>query len=158
MIKTGIVVIMIAIVVFSITAYASTVSITPKTDQSVFGISFTNTNNITPRDRGFSVQGSTQAASALPCAWTNGGTCRQALTLNHYIYTLTIVLNTVPGSSTTYTVTTKWDQGAGQVVVGGSALTVTVPTTATAGQTMTFIYDTGSTTFTTPQSMDVTIV
>lgn len=148
---------LIVIIVLSATVYASTVSVSSTTNGAMYGVSFTNSNVFTAQDTGFSVQGSNQAASALPCTWTNGGNCRQALTINHYKYTIVVILKTVPSVATTYTVTAKWDLGAGQSMIGGSALTVRVPNTATVGQSMTMHFDTGSTTFSTPQSMDITI-
>ena len=66
-----------------------------------------------------------------------------------------LTLNTVPGATTTYTVTVLWDQGAGQVTMG--TLTVSVPNTAVAAQVMTFNIDTGGTSFTTPLAVDVTV-
>ena len=155
MIKKLILIVLIAIIVVSVTSYASTVSVSSKTDQAYYGVSFSNSNAFNAEDQGFSVQGANAAASAQPCTWTSGGTCRQALTASHYVYKVIMILKIVPASTTTYTYTTKWDQGAGQVTIG--ALTVNVPNTAVVGQTMTFTFDTGSTTFSTPQSMDIAI-
>jgi len=144
-----------AIAAFSIASFATTVSVSTTTYQSQYGVSYNVTGAFTAADQGFSVAPVSVAASAQPCTWANAGTCATALTGGHYKYTLTLTLNTVPGSTTTYTVTVKWDQGTGQTQLG--QLTVSVPATAVAGQAMTFKMDTGGTSFTAPLSLDVTV-
>ena len=144
-----------AIAAFSVASFATTVSITNTTFQSQYGVSYQVTGAFTAADQGFSVVPAGVAASAQPCTWASAGTCSTALTQGHYKYTLNLTLNTVPGATTTYTVTVKWDQGTGQTQLG--QLTVSVPNTATASQVMTFKMDTGATSFTTPLSLDVTV-
>ena len=137
------------------TSYAATVSVTTSTYQAQYGLSYNITSGFTATDKGFGTVGSTLSASAQPCTWAAGGGCRTALTVAHYRYQLQLTLNIVPSVSTTYTVTVLWDQGSGQSTLG--TLTVTVPSTATSGQVMTFNLDTGSTSFTTPLAVDVTV-
>lgn len=144
-----------AIAVFSVASYATTVSVSTTTYQSQYGVSYNVTGAFTAADGGFSVIPLGVAASAQPCTWLNAGVCRTALTLGHYQYKLTLTLNTVPGATTTYTVTVKWDQGSGQTQMG--QLTVSVPNTAVAAQSMTFEMDTGGTSFATPMSIDVVV-
>lgn len=144
-----------AIAAFSIASFATTVSVSTTTYQSQYGVSYNVTGAFTAADQGFSVVPAAVAASAQPCTWASAGTCATALTQGHYKYTLNLTLNTVPGATTTYTVTVKWDQGTGQTQLG--QLTVSVPNTATAGQIMTIKMDTGGTSFTTPLSLDVTV-
>ena len=144
-----------AIAAFSIASFATTVSVSTTTYQSQYGVSYNVTGAFTAADQGFSVVPATAAASTQPCTWANNGSCANALTQGHYKYTLTLTLNTVPGSTTTYTVTVKWDQGSGQSTL--AQLTVSVPNTAVAAQVMTFKMDTGATSFTTPLSLDVTV-
>ena len=144
-----------AIAAFSVASFATTVSVSTTTFQSQYGVSYNVTGAFTAADQGFSVVPVAVAASAQPCTWASAGTCATALTGGHYKYTLTLTLNTVPGATTTYTVTVKWDQGTGQTQLG--QLTVSVPATATAGQVMTFKMDTGGTSFTAPLSLDVTV-
>ena len=148
-------VLLAAIAVFSIASYATTVSVSTTTYQSQYGVSYNVTGAFTAADQGFSVEPTTSAASVQPCTWANNGACTNALTQGHYKYTLTLTLNTVPGATTTYTVTVKWDQGTGQTTLG--QLTVSVPNTAVAAQVMTFKMDTGATSFNTPLSLDVTV-
>jgi hypothetical protein len=144
-----------AIAAFSVASFATTVSVSTTTYQSQYGVSYNVTGAFTAADEGFSVVPAAVAASAQPCTWASAGTCATALTEGHYKYTLDLTLNTVPGATTTYTVTVKWDQGTGQVQLG--QLTVSVPNTATAGQVMTIKMDTGATSFNTPLSLDVTV-
>ncbi len=143
------------IAAFSAASFATTVSVTTTTYQSQYGVSYNVTGAFTATDQGFAVISTAAAASAQPCTWTNNGVCQTAQTQGRYRYQLQLTLNTPPAGTTTYTVTVKWDQGSGQVQMG--QLTVSVPNTATAGQLMTFRFDTGGTSFTTPLSLDVTV-
>ncbi len=144
-----------AIALFSVVSYATTVSVSTTTYQSQYGVSYSVTGAFTAADKGFQVVPAAVAASPQPCTWTNNGTCQTARTQGHYEYLLSLTLNTVPGSTTTYTVTVKWDQGSGQSTLG--QLTVSVPATATATNLMTFYFDTGGTSFNTPLSIDVVV-
>ncbi len=144
-----------AIAAFSAASFATTVSVTTTTYQSQYGVSYNVTGAFTATDQGFSVEPNAIGASTQPCTWANNGVCNTALTTGHYKYTLTLTVVTPPGSTNTYTVTVKWDQGSGQTTLG--TLTVTAGTTAAAGQVMTFKFDTGGTSFTTPLSLDVTV-
>ncbi len=144
-----------AIAIFSIASYATAVSVSTTTYQSQYGVSYNVTGAFTAADKGFQVVPSSVAASTQPCAWTNSGTCQTALTQGHYEYLLQLTLNTVPGGTTTYTITVKWDQGSGQSQMG--QLTTSVPNTATVGNVMTFRFDTAGTSFNTPLSIDVVV-
>ncbi len=144
-----------AIAIFSVVSYATSVSVSTTTYQSQYGVSYNVTGAFTAADRGFQVVPVGVAASSQPCTWANTGICQTGLTQGHYEYMLLLTLNTVPGATTTYTVTVKWDQGTGQSQMG--QLTVSVPNTATAGNSMTFNFDTAGTSFTTPLSIDVTV-
>lgn len=144
-----------AIAVFAVASYATTVSVSTTTYQSQYGVGYNVTGAFTAADKGFQVVPTGVAASTQPCAWLNNGTCQTALTQGHYEYLLQLTLNTVPGGTTTYTVTVKWDQGSGQSQMG--QLTVSVPNTAVAGQLMTFHFDTAGTSFITPLSIDVVV-
>ena len=150
-----IVVLLAAIAIFSVASYATTVSVSTTTYQSQYGVSYSVTGAFTAADKGFQVVPVAAAASGQPCTWTNNAACSTALTEGHYEYLLQLTLNTVPGASTTYTVTVKWDQGSGQTQMG--SLTVTVSTSATAGTVMTFHFDTSGTSFNTPLSIDVVV-
>jgi hypothetical protein len=150
-----IVALLAAIAIFSIASYATTVSVSTTTYQSQYGVSYNVTGAFTAADNGFQVVPATVAASSQPCTWANAGTCRNALTQGHYEYLLTLTLNTPPSGTTTYTVTVKWDQGSGQSQLG--QLTVSVTSSAVAGNNMTFHFDTAGTSFSTPLSIDVVV-
>src|SRR2546427_12294347 len=92
-----------AIAIFSIVSYATTVSVSTTTYQSQYGVSYSVTGAFTAADKGFQVVPAAVAASSQPCAWASAGTCRTALTQGDYEYLLQLTLNTVPGSTTTYT-------------------------------------------------------
>jgi hypothetical protein len=144
-----------AIAIFSVASYATSVSVSTTTYQSQYGVSYNVTGAFTATDKGFQVVPVTAAASSQPCTWANSGTCRTALTEGHYEYLLSLTLNTAPGSTTTYTITVKWDQGTGQTSLG--SLTVSVLSTTPTGQNMTFYFDTAGTSFTAPLSIDVVV-
>ena len=149
----------VGVVVIAAVAYASVVSITTTSNQAQYGVSYDVTTVVlSASDQGFATTPTTSAASTLPCTFTSGGTCQQALTKGQYKYTVLLTINAAPASTTTYTVTTKWDQnGAGQNTMGGGGVTVSVPNTVTSGQTMKIIFGTGATSFTTPLGIDVTV-
>ncbi len=146
---------LVVIALLSALSYATTVSISTTTLQAQYGLGYDVTAAFTATDKGFTTTAATKAASAQPATWSNGGTVNTALVKNRYLYSLLLTLNTVPASTTIYTITVKWDQGSGQVQLG--QLTVSVPNTAVAAQSMTFQFDTGGTSFTTPLAVDVTV-
>ncbi len=147
--------VLVIVSVISVASYAATVSVTTVTYQAQYGLQYNITSNFSATDQGFSTVPVTVAASAQPCPWATGGTCRTAQTNAHFRYSVLLTLNVVPGSTTTYTVTVNWDQGSGSVQM--CQLTVSVTTAAVVGQTMTFRCDTGSASFTTPLAVDVTV-
>ncbi len=147
---------LMAIAIFSTYSFAASVSITPSTYQGIQGVSYNVTGGLTAASNGFQVVQATGTATTLPASWTNAGTVQTALTAGHWVYSVTVTLNTVPGATTTYTVSVTWNTGSGYSALG-SSLTVSVPTTATAGQTMTFLLDSGLTTFTAPAGIVITV-
>jgi hypothetical protein len=147
--------VLIIVSVISVASYAATVSVTTVTYQAQYGLQYNITSNFSATDQGFTTVPATAAASAQPCTWATGGTCRNAQTVAHFRYSVLLTLNVVPGATTTYTVTVNWDQGSGSVLM--CSLTVSVTTAAVVGQTMTIRCDTGSASFTTPLAVDVTV-
>lgn len=137
-------------------SYATNVQVSSVTYQAQYGIAYQVISVFTARDSGFSTVSSSQLASLQPCVWVNGNNCTTTLTQADYEYSLVLILNTPPTLPTTYTVTVVWSQiGGSQVQLG--QLTVSVTPLALAGQQMTFQFDTGSSSFTTPLSMGVTV-
>jgi hypothetical protein len=64
-------------------------------------------------------------------------------------------MNAGAAASTTYTVTVQWNTGSGYTQMG--QLTFTTPSTITAGQTMTFIFNTGGSSFNAPTGIVITV-
>lgn len=139
-------------------AYGSSVNITSANNQAQYGVSYdTTTSVLTASDAGFATTPASKSASPLACNWQNGGTCTQALTKGQFKYTVLLTINSPPASTTTYTVTAKWDQGSGQSTMGGNGLTVSVPSTVSRGETMKVVFSTAATSYNTPMGVDVTV-
>jgi len=145
----------LAIALLSTVAYAATVSVSTATYQAQNGVYYQVTGYLNVVSNGFFVAQSSSTASSQPCAWSAGGTCTTALTAGDWYYSVTISLTANTPPSTTYTVTVLWNQGTGYVQMG--SLTFTTPSTITAGQSMTFIFDTGSTSFSAPAGIVITV-
>jgi hypothetical protein len=143
------------VTVFSVAAFATSVSVAPVTYQNVQGVQFNVTGAFSASSNGFFVSQAAGTASSQPCSWSNGGICQTALVAGDLYYSITLTLNTVPSSTTTYTATVQWNTGSGYSQLG--QLTVSVPTTATAGQTMQFFFNTNLATFTAPTGIVVTV-
>lgn len=139
----------------AIGSYATTATIFNSNIASQYGVSYNITGNLTGVDQGFTTTPGNSAASSQPCPWTNGGTCHMAMTRGFYRYSLLLTLNFPVRAPTSFTVLVQWDTGAGETTLG--SLTFSVPTTAAAGQQMTFRFNTGANTLTSPLSMDITV-
>jgi hypothetical protein len=140
---------------FSITAFATSVSVAPVTYQNIQGVQFVVTGAFSASSNGFFVSQAAGTASSQPCTWSSGGICQTALVAGDWYYSITLTLNTVPATTTTYTATVQWNTGSGYSQL--DQLTVSVPSTATAGQTMQFYFNTGLSTFTAPTGIVVTV-
>ncbi len=144
------------IIILSVHSYATNGQVSSVTYQSQYGIAYQVTSAFTAQDEGFSTIPSSQLASTQPCLWVNGTNCLTALTQGDYEYSLGLTLKTPPSVLTIYTVTVNWSHAGGSQVQMGQ-LTVSVTALAVANQLMTFQFDTGSSSFTTPLSIDVTV-
>ncbi len=139
-------------------AYATSVSVSTSTYQAQNGVYYQVTGNLGVQSNGFFVaqsSASAQGSQASPCAWSNGGTCTTAVTAGHWVYQVTITLTSSTTPSTTYAVTVSWNTGNGYVQMG--QLYFTTPSSITAGQSMTFTFDTGSGSFNAPLGIVVTV-
>jgi hypothetical protein len=145
----------LGIAALSLTAYAATVSVSTATYQAQNGVYYQVTGNLQVQSNGFFVAQSSSTASSQPCAWSAGGTCTTALTTGDWYYSVTVSLTANTPPSTTYKVTVLWNQGTGYAQMG--SLTFTTPSTVQAGQSMTFIFDTGSTIFNAPSGIVITV-
>jgi len=155
-ISKSIAAVLVLVSLMAVTSYASSVTITSSTYSGEQGVLYQVTGAFSASSNGFATAGAAVTASTQPCPWSNGGTCTTAITAGHFYYGITLTLNTVPASTTTYTVNIYWSQNGGARGLMGS-LTVSVPTTAVAGQTMTLNFDTGGTSINAPISIDVIV-
>jgi len=148
-------IIIAAIAILSTVVYASSVSVATSTYQAQSGVYYQVTGNIGAQGLGFTVAQSASTALAQPCMWSSGGVCTTAVTAGDWVYTVKITLENGVTPGETYTVTVSWDTGSGYVQMG--SLTFTAPLTITAGQTMNFVFDTGSTSFNAPVGIVITV-
>jgi hypothetical protein len=146
---------LLAISIFSVASFASSVAVTATTYQGQNGVYFNIGGGFTAASNGFNVVQATGTASAQPCTWTSGGTCQTALTAGDWEYSVTLTVTASATASHTYTTTVTWNTGTGYTTLG--TLTVTTAATITAGQTMTFLIDTAGTTFSAPAGIVVTV-
>ncbi|MDH2900131.1 MAG: hypothetical protein PXY39_04095 [archaeon] len=146
---------LLAISIFSIASFAASVSVTQSTNQAVNGVYYNVAGGFTAASNGFQVVQATGSASTLPCTWSSGGTCQTALTAGDWQYSVTLTINSGATASHTYTLTVQWNTGSGYSTLG--TLTVTTPSTITAGQTMTFLIDTAGQSFTAPAGIIITV-
>jgi hypothetical protein len=146
---------LLAISIFSIASFAASVSVTQSNNQAVNGVYYNVAGGFTAASNGFQVVQASGSASTLPCTWSSGGTCQTALTAGDWEYSTTLTINAGAATSHTYTLTVQWNTGSGYTTLG--TLTVTTPSSITAGQTMTFLIDLGSTSFTAPAGIIITV-
>ncbi len=149
-------ILLIAIAGLAAESYASTVSVSTNTFQAQYGLSFDAPSSFTPIDQGLSNIALSQSASPLHCPWLNGTTCQTALTSPDLQYSLDLRLNTPPLTLTIYTVTATLSRNGGPQTQMG-ALTVSVSALASAGEKMTFVFDTGINSITGPLSINVVV-
>jgi hypothetical protein len=149
-------IIIAAIAILSTVVYASSVSVATSTYQAQNGVYYVVTGNFGVTGQGFTV-GQTATASTQPCAWSNGGTCTTAVTGGDWVYTVQVALTGNTPTSSTFTVTLQWLPQGGTAYVTVGTLQFTTPSTITPGQTMNFIFDTGSTSFTAPAAIVITV-
>jgi hypothetical protein len=148
--------VLILVSLMAVTSYATSVTISSTSYSGVQGVLYQVTGAFTVSSNGFATAGTAVAASAQPCPWSNGDTCTTAIAVGHFYYGIVLTLNTVPASTTTYTVNIYWSQNGGPRDLMGS-LTVSVPTTAVSGQTMTLIFDTAGAAINAPIGIDVVV-
>jgi len=145
----------LAISIFSIGSFAASVNVSQTTYQAQSGVYFNVVGGFTAASNGFSVIYSTGSASTQPFTWTDGGTCQTALTAGRWQYSVTLTITAQASASTTYTYTVSWNTGSGYSQLG--QLTFTTPGTITPGQTVTFLIDTGVTTFNAPAGINISV-
>ena len=140
---------------FAIVSFAVTVTTTTTTNQAQSGVLFNVAGGFTAASNGYVVVQATAAASANPCPWASAGTCQTALTAGDWQYSVTLTINSGVAVSTTFTMTVQQNTGTGYTSL--PTLRVTTPASITAGQTMTFLFDLSSTSFTAPVGIVITV-
>jgi hypothetical protein len=140
----------------SVVSFAASVAVNNSTSETVQGVMYTVVGGFTAANNGFVVTQSAATASTLPVTWTNGGTVTSATVAGNWQYSLTVTIKTAASPSTTYTVSVQWNTGSGYTALS-TPLTFTTPATITADQTMTFVFNTGVTTYNAPAGIMITI-
>ncbi len=138
----------------AIVSFAASVTISTTNYQTVQGVIYNVVGGFTAVSNGFQVTYNAATATG-PATWTNGGTVTTATVFGNWQYSLTVTITAAASANTPYTLTVQWNTGIGYTTMG--ALTFTTPLTITPDETMTFILDTGQTTFSAPAGMLITI-
>jgi hypothetical protein len=144
------------IAVVAVVSFAASVAVNSTTSQTVQGVMYTVTGGFTAANNGFVVTQSPVTATTIPATWANNGVVTTATVAGNWQYSLNVTISAAATASTTYTVTVQWNTGSGYQTLA-TPLTFTTPATITAGQTMTFVLNTGVTTFNAPAGLIITI-
>ncbi len=145
----------LAISILATVSYAVNVTVNNNNYLTENGVYYNVGTFWTAASNGFLVTPSSGSASTQPCPWVASTTCQTALNAGNWEFSVTLTINAGAATSTTYTMTVKWNTGGGYVTLG--TLQVTSPATITPSQTMTFLFDTGSTSITAPAGIIVTL-
>jgi len=147
----------LAIISFSVVAFASSVTITNSNDAGYQGVYVQDNGYYSVTNTNYYVVEATQSATSQPLAWSNGATAYvNALVAGDWDLAFTLTINAGGLTSHTYTITVTSSASAGSTSTLYT-FQFTSPASITAGQTMTIIWDTGSTTWTAPAALTVTI-
>ena len=140
----------------AVVSFAANVTINTTTSQTVQGVIYNVVGGFTAATNGFQVTYSAATATTLPATWANGGTVTTATVVGDWQYSLTLTITAQATGSTTYTVTVQWNTGSGYNTMG-TQITVTTPSSITPNQTMTFMLNTGVSTFSAPVGIMITV-
>ncbi len=146
----------LAISLLAVVSFAASVTISTTNYQTVQGVIYNVNGGFTAATNGFQVTYSAATATTLPATWTPSGTVTTATVVGDWQYSLTLTITASASASTTYTVTVQWNTGSGYATLG-TALTVTTLSTVTPSQTMTFVFNTGVSTFNGPVGIMITV-
>jgi uncharacterized cupredoxin-like copper-binding protein len=147
---------LLLISIFSVATFAASVTVSTTTYQNESGVYYNVTGGYLAASNGFYVAQESWTQPTQPVAWTSSGTDNATITYGQWYYSITLTIQSNAATSTTTTVTVQWKQpGSGYTQLG--QLSFTSPSTITAGQTMTFLFSTGSATFTAPAGIVITV-
>ncbi|MEM3191523.1 MAG: hypothetical protein QW735_03690 [archaeon] len=151
-------IVLVVIGIIATMAVATTVSVSTVTLQSENGVQYVVTGNFIAKSLGFEVMPEAVSSSS-SVTWTSGGEANTAINAGDWVYVVQLTLVVVPSAATTYTINVQWIQGITGTYLNETmgSIAFSVPTTATAGTTMDFLFDTGSSTFTAPAGITITV-
>jgi hypothetical protein len=141
----------------SIGAFASSVTITNSNYAGVQGVYLQANGYYSVTNANYNVVAAAQSATTPPLAWSNGAVGYvNALVAGDWALSYTLTINAGGLTSHTYTITVSSTSSSGST---SSLYTFqfTSPSSISAGQTMTIIWDTGSTSWTGPAALEITI-
>ena len=141
---------LLSISCFAVVSFAASVTVTTTNLQAENGVYFNVSGGFTAVSNGFAVVQATGAATS-PCTWSTGTTCQTAQTAGHWYYSVTL---TAAVGAALPTITIVWNTGSGYSQMGQI---IVASGTITTGNTMTFLFDTGVTTFTAPTGITITV-
>ncbi len=141
----------------SIGAFATSVTITNTDNAGYQGVYVQDNGYYSVTNTNYNVVESAQSATTPPLAWSNGADGYvNALVAGDWALSFTLTINAGGLTSHTYTITVSSTAASGTISTLYT-FQFTSPSTITAGQTMTILWDTGSTTWTAPAALTVTI-
>ena len=149
-------VVFVAIIGISMSAFAATVTVTTTTAAGYQGLYVQDNGYYNIQNPSYYVIQTAQSASSAGIAWASNGVAYvNAQTAGDWELSLTLQIE---GGLTShvYTITVYSTGATGTVGAAIYTFTFTSPATITAGQTMTFFYDAGAT-WTAPAALTVTI-
>ena len=151
---------LVLVAAVSTMAVASTVAVGTTTYQTQSGVQYNVSGYITAVSNGFEVAPNTVAANNP--AWTSGSVSHTALTAGDWVYSVNITLTSNTATSTSYTIEVQWIQGNTKTnlttgIGPTDTIIFTTPASAPSGQYMTFLFDTGSSSFSAPAGIIITV-
>ena len=151
-------VVFVAIIAVSVSAFAATVTIQTTTAQGYQGIYVQDNGYYNIEKVTYNVVQTSQGATTPAPTWTTNGTAWyvNGLTAGHWELQFTLHINAGGPLSTLLTIT-MYTTPANGVATVLYTFQFNSPASITAGQTMYVLYDIGTTTWTTPVALSATI-
>ena len=150
-------VVFVAIIAVSVSAFAATATITNTNNAGYQGVYVQDNGYFTVTNTNFYVVQSAQTATTPPLTWANGGVGYvNALVAGDWDISFLLTVQTGATASHTYTITVSSTAASG-AVSSLYTFTFTTAATITNGQAMTIIWDVGSTSWTAPYALTITI-
>jgi hypothetical protein len=149
--------IFLAIMSFSIAAFASSVAVTTTNDAGYQGVYVNDNGYYSVTDTNYYVVEAAQADSTQPLAWANDTIAYvNTLVPGDWALSFTLTINAGGLTSHTYTISVTSTEANG-TTTNLYTFQFTSPSAITAGENMTIIWDTGNTSWVSPAALTVTI-